>query len=70
MFRHILQIFLLRDRGLLKFVFNDPPVEVKKKIPELETAVASALNEPVKVNVYDTQFHSKKDGSLDFSSTR
>lgn len=60
---------MLRDKALMKFIFNDPPTEVKKKINELETAVAAALKVP-SVNIYDTQFHSKPDGSLDFTSTR
>lgn len=61
---------MLRDKGLMKFVFDDPPTNVKRRVPELEMAVATALGKPVTVNVYDTQFHSKEDGSLDFSSTR
>lgn len=61
---------MLRDKGLMKFVFNDPPTEVKKKISEVESAVAAALSSPLSVKIYDTQFHSKKDGRLDFSATR
>lgn len=60
---------MLRDKALMKLILNDPPTEVKKRIPELENAIASAVNVP-SVNIYDVQFHSKPDGSLDFSSTR
>lgn len=64
-----LRIFLLRDRDMLKFVFSKPPVEVRKTLEDFEKAVQQALSLPITVNVYDTQFYSKDDNSLDFSST-
>ena len=64
-----LRIFLLRDRDMLKFVFSKPPAEVRKKLEKFEQAVQQALALPISVNVYDTQFYSKDDNSLDFSST-
>lgn len=64
-----LRIFLLRDRDMLKFVFSKPPAEVRKKLENFEKAVQQALSLPISVNVYDTQFYSKDDNSLDFSST-
>lgn len=64
-----LRIFLLRDRDMLKFVFTKPPVEVRKTLEDFEKAVQQALSLPVSINVYDTQFYSKDDNSLDFSST-
>ncbi|XP_011505905.1 PREDICTED: cadherin-23 [Ceratosolen solmsi marchali] len=64
-----LRIFLLRDRDMLKFVFSKPPVEVRRKLEDFEKAVQHALLLPISVNVYDTQFYSKEDNSLDFSST-
>ncbi|KAL2722130.1 protocadherin-like wing polarity protein stan isoform X1 [Vespula maculifrons] len=64
-----LRIFLLRDRDMLKFVFSKPPVEVRKTLEDFEKAVQMALSLPITVNVYDTQFYSKEDNSLDFSST-
>lgn len=63
------RIFLLRDRDMLKFVFSKPPVEVRKTLEDFERAVQQALSLPISVNVYDTQFYSKEDNSLDFSST-
>ncbi|KAG7208603.1 hypothetical protein KM043_014812 [Ampulex compressa] len=63
------RIFLLRDRDMLKFVFSRPPVEVRKTLEDFERAVQQALSLPISVNVYDTQFYSKEDNSLDFSST-
>lgn len=67
--RSTLRVFLLRDSDMLKFVFAKPPVEVRKKLEEFEKLVAQALSLPVTVNVYDTQFYAKEDGSLDFSAT-
>ncbi|XP_057327404.1 cadherin-23 isoform X2 [Microplitis mediator] len=64
-----LRIFLLRDRDMLKFVFSKPPAEVRKTLEDFEKAVQQALSLPITVNVYDTQFYSKDDNSLDFSST-
>ncbi|KAL0099048.1 hypothetical protein PUN28_020237 [Cardiocondyla obscurior] len=63
------RIFLLRDRDMLKFVFSKPPVEVRRTLEDFEKAVQQALSLPISVNVYDTQFYSKEDNSLDFSST-
>lgn len=63
------RIFLLRDRDMLKFVFSKPPVEVRKTLETFEKSVQQALSLPISINVYDTQFYSKEDNSLDFSST-
>ena len=63
------KVFVVRDRALLKFVFGKPPNEVRRSLPEFQRLVEKALLLPVQLNVYDTQFFSKQDGSLDFSST-
>jgi len=60
---------VLRDKSLLKFVFDKTPRDVQKIQKEVEKAMAAALGAS-SVNIYDTQFHTKPDGSLDFSSTR
>lgn len=66
-----LQIYIVRDRDLLKFIFSKPPAEVRKTLSEFESAVQESLNNPnVAVHIYDTQFYAKNDNSLDFSSTR
>lgn len=65
----LVKVFVLRDHDLLKFVFGKPPGEVRKALPEFRAAVEKALVLPVTLNVYDAQFYSKEDGSLDFSST-
>ncbi|XP_063220299.1 cadherin EGF LAG seven-pass G-type receptor 3 isoform X2 [Bacillus rossius redtenbacheri] len=63
------KIFVLRDRDLLKFVFGKPPSDVRRLLPDFQREVEKALLLPVSVNIYDTQFYAKEDGSLDFSST-
>ncbi|KAG8229142.1 hypothetical protein J437_LFUL009211 [Ladona fulva] len=66
-----LKVFVIRERDLLKFVFSKPPSEVRQNLAEFQQAVEQALLLPsVSLNVYDAQFHSKGDGSLDFGSTR
>ncbi|XP_047097698.1 cadherin-23 [Schistocerca piceifrons] len=63
------KIFVVRDRDLLRFVFTRPPTVIRRLLPEFQRAVEKALLLPVSLNVYDTQFYSKDDGSLDFGST-
>lgn len=64
-----IKIFVLRDRDLLKFVFSKPPTDVRRVLNEFQKEVEKALLLPVSLNIYDTQFYAKEDGSLDFSST-
>lgn len=56
---------------MLKFVFVKPPTEVRRILREFEQAVQEILHphQQMKLHVYDTQFHMKRDNSLDFSST-
>uniref|UniRef100_A0A1B6GN15 Cadherin domain-containing protein n=2 Tax=Cuerna arida TaxID=1464854 RepID=A0A1B6GN15_9HEMI len=63
------KIFVVRERGLLKFVFSRPPADVRQSLPKFRQEIEKALAVPASLNVYDTQFHAKLDGSLDFSST-
>ncbi|PSN50227.1 hypothetical protein C0J52_07794 [Blattella germanica] len=65
-----IKIFVLRDRDLLKFVFSKPPTDVRRVLNDFQKEVEKALLLPVSLNIYDTQFYAKEDGSLDFSSTR
>lgn len=63
-------MFIVKDRGLLKFVFTRPPNVVGHYITKFKEEVEKSLGIPqVSLNLYDTQFYSKNDGSLDFSST-
>ncbi|KAJ9597159.1 hypothetical protein L9F63_026952, partial [Diploptera punctata] len=64
------KIFVLRDRDLLKFIFSKPPTDVRRMLGDFQKEVEKALLLPVSLNIYDTQFYAKEDGSLDFSSTR
>ena len=54
----------------MKFVFNKDPVNIAKQLTEFKKDVEKAIAEPLKVNIYDTEFYSKVDGSLDFGMTR
>ncbi|GLG95415.1 Cadherin-87A, partial [Gryllus bimaculatus] len=65
----LVKVFVLRDRDLLKFVFSKPPTDVQRDISDFQREVEKALLLPVSLNIYDTQFYAKEDGSLDFSST-
>lgn len=66
-----MQIYIVRDRDLLKFVFSKPPAEVRKSLAEFENDIQKVMNMPdIAIHVYDTQFYAKHDNSLDFSSTR
>lgn len=65
-----IKVFIVKDRGLLKFVFTRPPNVVGHYIKKFKEDVEKSLGIPqASLNLYDTQFYSKNDGSLDFSST-
>nr|CAD7404261.1 unnamed protein product [Timema poppensis] len=64
------EIFVVRDRDMLKFIFGKAPTEVRQFLADFQSEVEKALLLPVELNIYDTQFFAKEDGSLDFSSTR
>ncbi len=63
------QIFVLQDTELLRFVFNRDPTTVQKKLPEFTRDLEGAFAQPLRFNIYDTEFYSKVDGSLDFGRT-
>ncbi|KFM59095.1 Cadherin-23, partial [Stegodyphus mimosarum] len=63
------KIYILQDRDLLKFVFYKRPNEVREIIPEFEKALKLAVAQPISLNIYDTNFYARNDGSLDFEST-
>lgn len=63
------KIYILQEQDLLKFVFYKRPSEVREIIPQLKKDIKLALAQPISLNVYDTQFYARNDGSLDFEST-
>jgi len=65
----LLKIFVLQDTDLMKFVFDKNPVNVAKQMKEFKYEIEAALAEPLTLNVYDNEFYSKVDGSLDFGRT-
>lgn len=64
-----MKIFVLQDTDLMKFVFDKNPVNVAKDMKEFKEEVEAALAQPLTLNVYDNEFYSKVDGSLDFGRT-
>ena len=69
-FLYPFQVFVLQDTELMKFVFNRDPTTVQRKLPEFKSTLENAFAQPLKFNIYDTEFYSKVDGSLDFGRTR
>ena len=53
----------------MKFVFDEDPVDVSKHMKAFKTDVEAAFAQPLTLNVYDNEFYSKVDGSLDFGRT-
>lgn len=64
-----LKVYVLQDTELMKFVFNRNPSVVQEKIPDFKRDIQEAFAEPLKFNIYETEFYSKFDGSLDFGRT-
>ena len=65
----LVKIFVLQDTDLMKFVFDKNPVSVAKQMKEFKTEIEAAFAQPLTLNVYDNEFYSKVDGSLDFGRT-
>ena len=67
------QVYVLQDTELMKFVFDRDPTSVQKTLPEfknaLETTKLDNTAQPLKFNIYETEFYSKVDGSIDFGKT-
>ena len=64
-----LKIYVLQDTELMKFVFDLDPSSVQRKLPEFEEELTEHFPQPLKFHIYDTEFYSKVDGSLDFGRT-
>jgi hypothetical protein len=54
----------------MKFVFDSDPSSVQKHLPEFASKIQESFPQALKFNIYDTEFYSKVDGSLDFGRTR
>lgn len=59
----------MRDTELMKFVFTKPPPDIKPMLAEFRSSVEESLDLPLTLNLYESQFHARDDGALDFSST-
>ena len=53
----------------MKFVFNQDPTSVQRKLPQFTNDLEGAFAQPLKFNIYDTEFYSQVDGSIDFGRT-
>ena len=55
----------------MKFVFDLDPTSTQKRLPDFKEALETALRpQPLRFHLYDTEFYSQVDGSLDFGRTR
>ena len=67
------QVYVLQDTELMRFVFDRDPTSVQKALPEfklaLEDTAKTILAQNLKFNIYETEFYSKVDGSIDFGKT-
>ena len=59
----------------MRFVFENDPSSVRNKLPDFSNEIQKLLApdgpraQPLTLNLYDTEFYSKFDGSLDFGRT-
>lgn len=66
----IVNIFIVRDKSIMKFVFSRPPMEMSPILLRFSERLQSKLNETeMKLSIFDAQVLSKPDQSFDFSST-
>jgi len=65
----LVKIFVLQDTDLMKFVFDKNPVMVAKQLRAFKQEVEASFAQPLTLNIYDNEFYSKIDGSLDFGRT-
>jgi hypothetical protein len=64
-----IKIFVLQDTDLMKFVFDKNPVQVAEELKQFKSDIEGAFAQPLTLNIYDSEFYSKYDGSLDFGRT-
>jgi len=65
----LVKIFILQDTDLMKFVFDKNPVTVAREVKQFKADVEAVFAQPLILNIYDNEFYSKFDGSLDFGRT-
>lgn len=64
------KVFVIRDKSLLRFIFDKPPAEVKEFVDEFADAVQARLkSSELELNVLDTKALTRLDQKLDFSAT-
>ena len=66
-----MQIYVLQDTDLMRFVFDNDPSTVQKQLSDFSDELGRIYSpQPLKFNIYETEFYSQVDGSLDFGRTR
>lgn len=66
----VVQIFIVRDKSIMKFIFSRPPMDISPILPEFAAKIRSKLNDTeLKLSIFDAQVLSKPDQLYDFSST-
>ena len=63
------KVYVLQDTDLMRFVFDNDPSTVQSKLQEFSNEIETVFPQPLTFNLYDTEFYSKVDGSLDFGRT-
>ena len=67
----VVNIFVVRDKSIMKFVFSRPPMEISPILSEFSEKLKGKLNDTeIALAIFDAQVLSKPDqSSFDFSST-
>ena len=55
----------------MRFVFDNDPSTVQKQLSQFSDELGQIYSpQPLKFDIYETEFYSQVDGSLDFGRTR
>jgi hypothetical protein len=65
-----IKVYVLPETKLLKFVFKDPPRDVQSHLSNFARDVESAVEIPIALNLLETQYLTREDGTLDVTRTR
>lgn len=64
-----LQVYVLQDTELMRFVFDRDPNFVSQRIDAFQEDLGTLFPQPLKFHLYENEFYSKVDGSIDFGRT-
>lgn len=67
---HILKVYIIRDKSMLKFVFHKPPPDVRNYLNSFSYIMRSKLKKShIELQLFEAQVLMREDHNLDFSST-